>query len=74
VWSNFFSVPRTTMPSRGWRCPIRCTVATPAGTKPIARKVERRTVAVLQPKHVAMEVLGAFQIGGLDGVMLQGAE
>jgi hypothetical protein len=45
-----------------------------AGIEPIARKVERRTVAVLQPKHVAMEVLGAFQIGGLDGVMLQGAE
>ena len=29
VSSYFFSVPRTTMPSRGTRGPSRCTVATP---------------------------------------------
>jgi hypothetical protein len=29
VSSYFFSVPRTTMPSRGLRVPIRCTVAVP---------------------------------------------
>ncbi len=45
-----------------------------AGIEPITGEVERRAVAVLQPKHVAIEVLGALQIGRFDGVMLQGAE
>src|SRR5471032_3188714 len=32
-----------------------------ARIKPIAGEVERRTIAVLQPQHVAIEVLGALQ-------------
>src|SRR5207248_10914750 len=67
VSSYFFSVPRTTMPSRGLRVPIRCTVATP----PVARKIERRTFAVLQSQHIAIEILGALQIGWLHREMLQ---
>jgi hypothetical protein len=45
-----------------------------AGIEPVAGEVERRAVAVLQPEHVAIEVLGAFQIGRFDRVMLQDAE
>src|SRR5205085_275442 len=44
------------------------------GVEPITRKIERRSLAVLQPQHIAIEILGALQIGGLDGEMLQRAE
>src|SRR5882724_9207926 len=45
-----------------------------ARIKPVAREVERRPFAVLQPQHVAIEILGTLQIRGFDGVMLQSAE
>ena len=45
-----------------------------ARIKPIAGEIERRTIAILQPQHVAIEVPGALQIGGFDGVMLQSAQ
>jgi len=44
-----------------------------AGIEPVAREAKRRAVAVFQPEHIAIEVLGALQVGGLDGVMLQDA-
>jgi hypothetical protein len=34
----------------------------------------RRPVAVFQAQHVAVEILGAFEVGGFDGVMLQSAK
>src|ERR1700674_2010159 len=45
-----------------------------AGVEPVAGEVERRTIAVFQPEHIAIEILGALQIRGLDGVVLQSAE
>ena len=68
VSSNFFSVPRTTMPSRGLRVPSRCTVGDAAGIEPVAREAERRTVAVLQSQHLAIELLGAAP--GSEGSMV----
>ena len=41
-----------------------------AGIKPIAGKIERRTVAILEAEHVAVELLGLFQIGRFDRVVL----
>jgi hypothetical protein len=41
-----------------------------ARIEPVAGEIERRTIAVLQPKDVAVEILGAFQIGRFDGVVL----
>src|SRR6266550_640405 len=41
-----------------------------ARIKPVAGKIERRPVAVLQSQHVAIEILGALQIRGFDGVVL----
>src|SRR5438045_2249792 len=41
-----------------------------AGVKPIAGKIERRTVAILEAEHVAVELLGLFQIGRFDRVVL----
>jgi hypothetical protein len=45
-----------------------------ARVQPIARKAQRRPVAVLQAQDGAVEVLGAFEIGGFDGVVLQGSQ
>src|SRR5258708_31555943 len=45
-----------------------------ARIEPVAREIERRTIAILQPEHVAIEILGALQIGGFDGVVLQSAK
>src|SRR3954452_8247848 len=42
-----------------------------AGIEPVARKIERRTFAVLQSQHIAIEILGALQIGWLNREMLQ---
>src|SRR5208337_1912036 len=46
----------------------------PAGVEPVAREIERRTIADFQPQYVAVEILGALQIGRLDGVVLQSAK
>jgi hypothetical protein len=45
-----------------------------AGVEPVAGKIERRAVAVFQPEHIAVEILGALEIGRFDGVMLQTAK
>jgi len=44
-----------------------------ARVEPVAGKVERRPVAVFKPEDVAIEILGAFEIGRFDGVVLQSA-
>src|SRR4051812_2429118 len=44
------------------------------GIEPVAREIQRRSVAVLEAEHVAIELLGALKVGGLDGVVLQGAK
>ena len=74
VSSNFFSVPRTTMPSRGLRGAQQVHGGDAAGIEPVAGEIERRAIAVLQPQHVAVEVLGALQVGRFDGVVLQAAK
>src|SRR6266436_865894 len=45
-----------------------------AGIEPIAGKIERRSIAVLQAQHFTVEVLGALKVLGFDGVMLQSAK
>jgi hypothetical protein len=45
-----------------------------AGIEPVAGEIERRTIAVLQPQHFTVEVLGALEVLGFDGVVLQSAK
>ncbi len=45
-----------------------------AGIEPVAREAERRAVAVLQAQHIAVEVLGGFEVGRLDRVVLKRAK
>jgi len=44
------------------------------GIEPVARKIERRAVADLEPQSVAVELLGALEIRRFDGKMLQCAQ
>src|SRR5882757_2631552 len=41
-----------------------------ARIKPVAGEIERRALAILEPEHVAIELLGLFEILRLDGEML----
>ena len=45
-----------------------------AGVQPVAGKIERRAIAVLQTQHVTVEILGALKVRWFDGVMLQAAK
>src|SRR5258708_9817095 len=45
-----------------------------ARVEPVAREAEWRPVAVLEPQHLAIELLGARQVRRFDGVVLQHAQ
>jgi hypothetical protein len=40
------------------------------GIEPVAGEIERRTIAVFKAENLTIEVLGAFEVLGLDGVVL----
>src|SRR5882757_5755709 len=41
-----------------------------AGIEPVAGEIERRTIAVFQTQHVAVEILGSLKVRWFDGVVL----
>src|SRR6476660_7695109 len=41
-----------------------------AGIEPVTGEIERRTVAILQTQHVAVEILGSLKVRWFDGVVL----
>ncbi|UFX41684.1 hypothetical protein HAP47_0020425 [Bradyrhizobium sp. 41S5] len=41
-----------------------------AGMEPVAGKIERRTIAILKPEHIAIERLGLLQVLRFDREML----
>src|SRR5436190_5843909 len=41
-----------------------------ARIEPVAGEIERRTIAVFQTQHVAVEILGSFKVRWFDGVVL----
>src|SRR5258708_8308119 len=45
-----------------------------AGIEPVAGEAERRTVAVLEPQHLAIELPGLLEVRRFDGVVLQHAQ
>jgi hypothetical protein len=42
--------------------------------KPVSGKIERRAIAILKSKHIAIKILGAFKVERFDRVMLQFTE
>jgi hypothetical protein len=44
------------------------------GIEPVAGEIERWAIADLKAKYFAVEVLGALEVLGFDGVVLQSAK